>query len=100
LPQKQQRHLLRGKVAFLSSLEEIAEKAGIQKQQFKWIYPLLSSYVHGLPMSFYRMHEQNRSRGVQSEAEENYTSLFLSLASSMLVKSRDELHTLFKDLKK
>jgi hypothetical protein len=42
----------------------------------------------------------DRGRGLPSPIEENYTSLCLSLACSLLVHTRDELHVLFKGLAK
>lgn len=76
-------------------LEDIAVRARIDLHMFRWLYKLLSSQVHGLPMSFYRMGQQNRGRGVHSEAEEGYTSLCLSFAVALLVAARDEMKTLF-----
>lgn len=92
-----QKQILNGQVAYLQPLEEIAERAGLDRPKFRWLYVLLSSHVHGLPMSFYRLGE--RGRGLPSPAEEGYTSMCLSLVSTFLVKTRDEVHALFKDFK-
>lgn len=101
LPDGQQRKLLNGQTAYLFSLEDIAERAGIQKTTFRYLYILLSSHVHSLPMSFYRMGDgHERGRGVPSPVEEGYTSMCLSLACSLLVHTRDELHRLFDGLAK
>jgi hypothetical protein len=95
LTEKQRNRFTKGSDAYLYPLEDIALKAGVEKQTFRWLYHLLSSHVHGLPMSFYRMGDQERGRGVHSEVEEGYTSLCLSLCVSLLVKSRDEMKRLF-----
>lgn len=95
LPAKQRNKLINGGNAYLSPLEDIAVRASIDLHIFRWLYKLLSSQVHGLPMSFYRMGEQNRGRGVHSEAEEDYTSLCLSFAVALLVAARDEMKILF-----
>lgn len=102
LPGGQQKKLLNGQTAYLMPLEDIAERAGIEKAEFRYLYVLLSSHVHSLPMSFYRMGDghEDRGRGLPSPIEENYTSLCLSLACSLLVRTRDELHVLFKGLAK
>lgn len=100
LPVKRQNELLKGKTAYLFSLEDIAVNAGIDLQHFRWLYKLLSSQVHGLPMSFYRNDEHNRGRSVHSESEEGFTSLCLSLAIILLARSRDEMRELFADTKK
>ena len=99
LPESRQRELLRGKTAYLSSLEDIGVKAGVDIHTFRWLYKLFSSQVHGLPMSFYRNGEQNRGRGVHSETEEQYTSLCLSFALTLLVGARDEMRAIFAGVK-
>jgi hypothetical protein len=98
LPAQKKKTALHGQSAYLSPLEDIAEKAGIEKSQFRWLYVFLSSHVHALPMSFYRIGEE-RGRGLPTPVEENYTSLCLSLACTFLVNTRDEVHCLFKDFK-
>ncbi|MFC3608454.1 hypothetical protein [Stutzerimonas tarimensis] len=49
-------------------------------------------------MSFFRIGEE-RGRGLPTPVEEGYTSICLSLASTFLVKTRDEVHSLFRDYK-
>jgi len=95
----QKKNLLSGRTAFLYPLEEIAEKAGVDRQQFKFLYVLFSSHVHSLPMSFYRIGDE-RGRGLPTPAEEGYTCLCLSFALTLLIKSRDEMRKLFADLPK
>jgi hypothetical protein len=51
-------------------------------------------------MSFYRMHEQERGRGLPSDVEEGYSSLCLSFALSLIVRNRDEMKEIFKDVSK
>jgi len=98
LPEKKKKTALHGQSAYLSPLEDIAEKAGIEKAKFRWLYVLLSSHVHALPMSFFRIGEE-RGRGLPTPVEEGYTSICLSLASTFLVSTRDEVHSLFRDFK-
>jgi hypothetical protein len=98
----QQSKFLNGKSAYLEPLEDIGEKAGIDRVFFRWIYPFLSSHVHGYPLSYYRMGPDypERGRGLPSEIEEGYTSLFLSMSSTMLVKTSDEVHKLFEGIER
>ncbi|MEG3128636.1 DUF5677 domain-containing protein [Pantoea cypripedii] len=98
LPEKKKKIALHGQSAYLLPLEDIAEKAGIDKSQFRWLYVFLSSHVHALPMSFYRIGEE-RGRGLPTPTEEGYTTLCLTLASTFLVKTRDEVHSLFRVFK-
>ncbi len=99
LPGKDRKKFLHGGHAYLHSLEDIAARAGVDVHTFRWLYKLLFSHVHGLPLSFYRMGEQERGRGVHSEVEEGYTQLCLSFAISLLVAARDEMKQLFRGVK-
>lgn len=73
----------------------IAERAGIDLRTFRYLYVLLSSHVHALPMSFYRMEGDGPGRGLPNPVEENYSALCMSLATSLLVRSRDEFCAMF-----
>ena len=55
LPEKQRKQALNGKPAYLSPLEDIAVRAGVDLQEFRWLYKFSSTHVHGYPMSFYLM---------------------------------------------
>ncbi len=102
LDPKRHKKLLHGQTAYLSSLEEIAKEAGIAVNHFRWLYVLFSSHVHGLPMSFYRIGGDNteRGRGLPSRVEDSYSSVCLSLATTLLVRTRDELHQLFEGFRR
>jgi hypothetical protein len=91
----QQKKFLNGNRAYLHPLEEIANRAGVDLHTFRWLYKFLSSHVHGLPMAFYRMGQQERGRGIHSDTEEGYTCLCLSFVVSLLVRSRDEMKQKF-----
>jgi hypothetical protein len=95
LPEKQRKQLLNGKVAYLSPLEDIAVRAGVELRTFRWMYKFFSSHVHGLPMSYYRMGDGDRGRGTHSETEEAYTSLCISMSLTLLIRSRDEIRAKF-----
>jgi hypothetical protein len=91
----EQRRLRHGKQAYPVPLEVIAEKAGVPISEFRLLYKFLSSHVHGLPMSFYRMEDDGRGRGVHCRVEEGYSTLCASFVHGMLVASRDEMRKLF-----
>jgi len=96
LPDSDQRKYLNGKNAYIFPLEEISDRAGIDKEMFRWLYKFLSSHVHNYPMSFYRMgSESDRGRGVHCQTEENYSQMCISMVLSILINSRDEMHRLF-----
>ncbi|MBR0558155.1 hypothetical protein J5J10_20880 [Ciceribacter sp. L1K23] len=100
LDSRRHKKLLHGQSAYLFALEEMAEKAGIALEMFRFLYVLFSSHVHALPMSFYRMGGDNpeRGRGLPSEIEQGYSSLCLSFAATLFTATRDEVHTLFEDI--
>ncbi len=100
LPDKQKKKYLKGESAYILPLEEISDKAGIDRKTFRWMNRFFSNHVHALPVSFYRMMDGERGRGIHSQTEEIYISMCLSLTGSLLTASRDELHELFKGLKK
>jgi len=102
LDPKRHKKLLHGQTPYLFPLEEMADRAGLPTTTFRWLYVLLSAHVHGLPMSYYRMGDDNggRGRGIPSSDEEGYSAICLSLAASLIVASRDELHQLFEGLGK
>lgn len=97
----EQKKYLNGQTAYMQPLEEIAEKIDIDRPTFRWMYTFLSSHVHALPLSFYRigLSEEERGRGLPSPVEESYTSLCLSLSSSLLKGAGIALTEMFKEIK-
>lgn len=97
LPAGEQRKFLNGQHAYLEPLEVIAEKSGMEKKFFRTQYVFLSSHVHALPMSFYRISPGNpdRGRGLPSRVEEEYTVMCLSLAAALLAMTREDFAKLF-----
>jgi len=95
-----QKKLLNGGSAYLYPLEEILERAGLAKSTYRYINTVFSSHVHGLPMSYFRMAEENRGRGLPSPAEESSTTICLSLASVLMTATRDEMYEIFKGIAK
>jgi len=98
LDPKRHKKLLHGQTAYLFPLETLMEKAGMEVETFRMLYILFSTHVHALPMSFYRLGGDNpeRGRGLPSPAEEGYSSLCLTLAGTLIVASREEMHVLFE----
>jgi hypothetical protein len=96
LPASDQRKHLHGQSAYLKPLETIAAAAGVDVQQFRWLYKFLSSHTHGLPLSFYRAGQFDaRGRGVHCDVEEGYSCLCVSFALTLLAAARDEMAALF-----
>lgn len=97
---KKQKQFLKGKTAYLLSTVEIVSKYSGNVDEFRWFYHFLSSQVHSLPMSFYRMGEQGRGRGVYCKIESNYISLCLTYVTTYLEKACNEMERLFSGLTK
>lgn len=95
MSEKQANAMLTGRDAYLESFGVIAEKCGIEKKKFDWIYMLLSNQVHVLPMSYYRTGEGDRGRGIESECEEGYIMMCISMVVHMMFSANAEMETLF-----
>ena len=93
-----QKRLLNGQKAYIYPIEDILEKAGLEKRTYRYLNILFSSAVHGLPMSYYRMGDQERGRGLPSPVERGYTSICHSLAGTLLVSTRDDFEAVFETL--
>lgn len=100
LPLALKNQVLKGTKAHLFSLEEIAKRTGIELEEFRFYWKLMSSHVHSLPMSYYRMANSERGCGVQTEIEENYTTMLLSFCMVLLTSSRDEYIELMDGIEK
>jgi len=100
LPASFQNKVLKGGKAHLFTLEEMAVRAGIELDHFRMFWKLMSSHIHSLPMSFYRMVNNERGRGVQTKVEVGYTIILLSFCMTLLVHSRDEYIELMDGIEK
>ena len=98
IPEKRRRSLLKGENPYLSSLEDIAEGIGIEKATYRWLNKIFSNHVHSYPFSFYRMREENLSRGERSPSEESNIRLCISTSLLALVTARDAMESLFAGL--
>lgn len=92
----EQRRLLHGKHAYSVPLESIAEQAGVPLRKFRLLYKFLSSHVHGLPMSFYRVGEDARGRGVYCEVEDGYSAFCVSFVHDLMAVTLEEMRSLFR----
>jgi hypothetical protein len=98
LTQRQQQHYLKGNTALFMSQDEIVQSYGGDVNDFRFLYRFLSNQVHSLPMSFYRVGEQERGRGVESEVEVGYTALCLDTARQYLDQAVEHYKGLFEGI--
>ncbi|WP_313035007.1 DUF5677 domain-containing protein [Acinetobacter sp.] len=99
LSEQQQKNYLKGKNAFFISREEIEEKEGVSKDDFRFWYKFLSSNVHSYPMGFFRMIDGDRGTGVHSEVEEKNSAIALELATGYLIRGCLNMLIFFPDIK-
>jgi hypothetical protein len=95
LTQKRQRTFLRGHESHFRDMPELAEKTGMLPATYRILHRLASNYVHLLPMSFYGMRDQERGRGVHSEIEEGYSSMYLDFCADLMTEISTEMRGLF-----
>jgi hypothetical protein len=100
LDEKRQKHFLKGDNAFFISREEIEEKTGSDKNQFKYFYKLFSSNTHTFPMGFYNMLNGERGRGVKTNVEIKYSCLALEIAEQYLIQASSHMIDFFPDINK
>ena len=98
LTPKQQQHYLKGNNALFMSQGQIVQSYGGDVNEFRNLYRFLSNQIHSLPMSFYRMSEQERGRGIESEVEVGYTSLCLDAARQYLGQSCKDYGIIFQGI--
>jgi hypothetical protein len=94
--ERRQKDLLKGGKSHLRSLEELAVSTGMELRVFKMMWKLMSAHVHSLPLSFYRMGDNDHGSGVQTKMEEQYTTMLLTLVMVLLTGARDEFTELMK----
>jgi hypothetical protein len=86
---KQRFDLLRGRRQLFIQ-DDVLDKLGQDKRTFRTYYKFLSSHVHTLPMSFYRMAEQGRGHGEENDHDKLYmTSAALCVAEYLGRASKD-----------
>ncbi|MCK0911667.1 DUF5677 domain-containing protein [Acinetobacter pittii] len=98
LDEKKRNKYLKGKDAFFMAREDIEEKEGVSKNDFRLWYKLLSANIHSFPMGFYGMIDGERGTSVHSEIEERYSALALDLAESYLIRACVHMLKIFPDI--
>lgn len=98
LDEKQQKHFLKGDNAFFISREEIEEKMGKDKNDFKLLYNLFSNNIHSFPMGFYGMIDGERGIGIKSDVEIKYSGLALETAEQYIRDASKNITDFFPDI--
>ncbi|MCH7337934.1 DUF5677 domain-containing protein [Acinetobacter sp. NIPH 2699] len=98
LDEKERVKYLKGKNAFFISREDIEERDGVDKNDFRYWYKLLSTNVHSFPMGFFRMIDGDRGTGVHSDVEEKYSTMALEVAENYLIRGCCNMLNFFPDI--
>jgi len=99
LEKKQQKGFLTGNNAFAFSRDEIEGRMENDKLYFKGLYKFLSNQTHTLPMSFSRMSEQQKGKGIESDIEVGYSTFALELSTNYFLEASKNMLNLFLDIK-
>ncbi|HAT9050342.1 TPA: hypothetical protein JBB55_15130, partial [Legionella pneumophila subsp. pneumophila] len=95
LPDKQQKEFLKGKKPLMVSQDDLVVKMGLNKNTFRGLYEFLSSQAHSFPLSFYKMKDDGRGRGVHCEVEENHTKVVIGYCIVFLEQAEKDMNVLF-----
>jgi hypothetical protein len=98
LDEKQQKHVLKGNNAFFINREEIEEKMGKDKNEFKLLYNLFSNNIHSFPFGFYRMIDGERGIGIKSDVELRYSGLAIETAEQYIRDASKNIIDFFPDI--
>lgn len=99
IDKKQQKSFLNGNNAFAFSRDEIEERMGNDKLYFKGLYKFLSNQTHTFPMSFSRMSEQQKGKGIESDIEVGYSMQALELSTNYFLEASKNMLNVFPDIK-
>lgn len=90
---------MKGSSSFIITREEIEERMGNSKEEYKGLYKFLSNQVHSFPMSFTRMTEHQKGKGIASKVEINYSYMAFELSTNYYLEACLNLVHLFPELK-
>jgi Family of unknown function (DUF5677) len=97
LPEKRQVELLKGDRALLLNQDEIIERMGEKREEFRGLYRLLSAHTHSTPMAFYRMAEDGRGAGVENPIDKGEMAVALQVATGFLERATTEMLKIFPE---
>jgi len=99
LEPKTQKLFLKGNRAFSISKYEIEDRIGNDKRYFRGLYKFLSNQTHTFPMSFFRMSEQIKGKGIESDIEIGYSMVALEISTNYFLEAEKQMLDIFPDIK-
>jgi hypothetical protein len=98
LPDAQRKKLLNGEQACFLNQDQILQRMGEFEQQTRGYYRFLSSHTHSFPLAFYRMADDNRGRGEESDAEKGYMAGAVEFAAKVVGRATEDMRSAFRDV--
>ena len=93
---KRRKEALKGtKTPFIQ--DELLDRMGVYKDNFRMMYRFLSQHTHTGPISFYRMVEQDRGTGVETRLEKIYMIIAIEFACDIIKRGLSGHLTIFPD---
>ena len=96
LPSKRQSELLKGERDPFTQ-DELLDRMGEDKANFRGIYRHFSAHTHSTPLSFYRMPERDLGRGIETPSEKQLMTLALGVAGRFLRRAIRDMVVFFPD---
>jgi hypothetical protein len=88
--------LLRGRRQLFIQ-DDVLDKLGQDKRTFRTYYRFLSSHVHTLPMSFYRMPDHGRGHGEENDHDKLYMTSAALCVADYLGRASNDMKKIHKD---
>jgi hypothetical protein len=77
--------------------DEVLDRMGQDRDQFRLLYRFFSQHTHTGPLSFYRMNDHDRGSGVETRHEKRYMIMAIGLASETLQRAIEGHLVIFPD---
>jgi hypothetical protein len=87
LEQPQQTDLISGKTVFIGGIRSVVREVGMSVDQFDSLYAYFSTYVHSMPMSFFRSREHEISYAEPSDPQIVVSGIAVELVEFSLTRA-------------
>jgi hypothetical protein len=77
--------------------DDVVERMGVNKEDFRFFYRFFSQHTHTGPISFFRVMEHGRGTGVETTLEKSYMIMAIMFACSVLQAAIEGHLKLFPD---
>jgi len=77
--------------------DEVIERIGLKRDDFRYAYRFLSEHLHGGPVAYFRMQQHNRGTGIETQHEKIYMVFAIANAIAILMDSIEWHLSIFPD---